>query len=401
MNVRGGSTGNNFRFAIVSSCQEIWGGCEELWARAVPLLTKAGHYVKAFKTNVDKQHKKFIELESAGCPVVDLNMLPFSSSIANRFLPPERQYYEKEINFRLLQKSLASFQPDLCIISQGVNFDGVDFAEVCRKLNLPFVMVAQKAVDFYYPPDDYRSTVRLAYQSAVRSFFVSKHNLDLMERQIGVKLPNAQVVFNPFAVPFENNIPWPQGDKIKLACVARLFLLDKGQDNLLQVLSKDKWKRRDVAVTFFGDGLNKQALIEMARMLDVQAVEFAGHVADITGIWKDYHALVLPSRSEGLPLALVEAMLCERPAIVTNAGGSAEIVEDNVTGFIANAPTAEAFDEALERAWTRWDEWKQIGRRAAENIKKIVPFDPAAQFAEMLMKLAGEQKTYFKNSTLP
>ena len=85
-------------------------------------------------------------------------------------------------------------------------------------------------------------------------------------------------------------------------------------------------------------------------------------------------------------------MLCGHPAIVTNAGGSPEIVEHNVTGFIAHAPTAEAFDEALERAWTRRHEWEQIGERAAECIRKIVPFDPTAQFAKMLLQIVSEQK---------
>jgi len=386
------SSNNYFRFAIASSCQEIWGGCEELWAGAATFLAKAGHCVKAYKTNVDVRHEQITELESIGCPVVDLNNIPLSSKIMNRFLPYSSQYSQRETGQRLLKKSLDSFQPHLCVISQGVNFDGVHFAEVCRKQNFPYVIVAQKAVDFYFPPDEYRSTVRSIYQSAVRCFFVSQHNLDLTEQQIGAELPNAQVVFNPFAVPFENHIPWAQSDKIKLACVARLFLLDKGQDNLLRVLSKEKWKRRAVEVAFFGEGADKQALVEMARLLDVQNIKFAGHVKEIAGVWKDYHALVLPSRSEGLPLALVEAMLCGRTVIVTNAGGSAEIIEDNITGFIARAPTAEAFDEALERAWTRRHEWEQIGKRAAESIRKIVPFDPAAQFAKMLLQIVSEQK---------
>lgn len=43
-------------------------------------------------------------------------------------------------------------------------------------------------------------------------------------------------------------------------------------------------------------------------------------------------------------------MLYGPPAIVTIAGGSAVIVEDNITSFIAKAPTAEVFDEVLERA---------------------------------------------------
>lgn len=388
------SNNNHFRFAVASSCEEVWGGCEELWAGAATILSKAGYYVKAYKTNVDATHKQIIELHTVGCPVTELNTVPFSSRIMNRLLPSGRQRSKREIGLRLLQKSLDSFRPHLCLISQGVNFDGVDFAEVCRKLKIPYAIVAQKAVDFYFPPDEYRSTVRSAYQSAVKCFFVSKHNLDLMERQIGVKLSNAQIVFNPFAVPFENHIPWAHSDKIKLACVGRLFLLDKGQDNLLQVLSKEKWKRRNLEVTFFGDGVNRQALVEMARLLEVKNVEFAGYVEDITGVWKEHHALALPSRSEGLPLALVEAMLCGRPAIVTDAGGNAEIVENDVTGFVARGTTPEAFDEALERAWARRREWEQIGKRAAESVRKIVPLDPAAQFANLLLEIAGEQKLY-------
>ncbi len=384
------SSNNYFRFVIASSCQEIWGGCEELWAGAATRLSQAGHQVRVYKTNVDRRHKKIAELESIGCSVADLNNIPVSSKIINRFLSSSRQYSQRETGQRLLQKSLAAFQPHLCVVSQGVNFDGVHFAEVCRKLELKYVIVSQKAVDFFFPPDEYRPIIRSTYQSAVKCFFVSQHNLDLTQQQIGARLPNAQVVFNPFAVPFENHISRVRSDKIKLACVARLFLLDKGQDNLLRVLSKEKWKRRDVEVTFFGEGVNKQALVEMARLLDVQNIKFAGHVQDVAEIWKDHHALVLPSRSEGLPLALVEAMLCGRPSIITNAGGSSEIVEDNVDGFIARAPTAEAFDEALERAWSRRHEWEQIGRRAAESIKKIVPFDPAAQFAKMLLQIADE-----------
>ena len=71
-------------------------------------------------------------------------------------------------------------------------------------------------------------------------------------------------------------------------------------------------------------------------------IEFAGHVADIVGIWSKHNALVLPSRCEGLPLALVEAMLCGRPAIATNVAGHGEVIEDGVTGILAEAPTVPA-----------------------------------------------------------
>ena len=60
-------------------------------------------------------------------------------------------------------------------------------------------------------------------------------------------------------------------------------------------------------------------------MLQLKNVHFRGHVNDIRAIWEQNHLLVLPSRYEGLPLALVEAMWCGRPAVVTDVGGNAEL----------------------------------------------------------------------------
>ena len=62
----------------------------------------------------------------------------------------------------VIKKPRLSFQPHLCVVSQDVNFDGVHFAEVCRKLELKYVIISQKAVDFF-PPVEYRSTVRSTY----------------------------------------------------------------------------------------------------------------------------------------------------------------------------------------------------------------------------------------------
>jgi len=381
-----------FRFAFVSSCTDFWGGSEELWSGVAHIFADAGHQVRAFKTNVNRREKQIIKLESANCPVQDLQGLPPKPlRLINRFLPHDQQHIHKNYAQKSLDKALRSFQPDLTVVSQGINFDGVHLAEVCRRQKLPYVVVAQKAVDFLFPADEERDAVRAVYEAAAKCFFVSRHNLNLTQEQIGAALPKAEIVFNPFAAPFENSLSWNEDDgKIRLACVARLFIIDKGQDILLRVLAQEKWKKRDLKLVFFGDGINRQALVEMARLLDVRNVKFAGYVLDVEQIWKESHALVLPSRSEGLPLALVEAMLYGRPPIVTDVGGMAEIVDDNVTGFIAAAPTAEAFDEALERAWAQRQNWRQIGIRAADSIRKIVPRDPCQRFADKLLELTKE-----------
>ena len=57
--------------------------------------------------------------------------------------------------------------------------------------------------------------------------------------------------------------------------------------------------------------------------------------------------LVLPSRSEGLPLVLLEAMARARPVVATRVGGIPELVEDGVTGLLVPPADADALADAL------------------------------------------------------
>lgn len=115
---------------------------------------------------------------------------------------------------------------------------------------------------------------------------------------------------------------------------------------------------------------------------------FEGHVADVEKIWSLNHVLVMPSRIEGLSLAVIEAMLCGRPVVATDVAG-AEVIEDGVTGFLAEAPTVGCVECALERFWARREEAREIGAAAAERIRRLVPPDPARVFADKIKELLG------------
>ncbi|GAA4363688.1 hypothetical protein GCM10023185_32630 [Hymenobacter saemangeumensis] len=378
---------------MVSSCPEAWGGSEELWAGAALHLKAAGHEVQAFKTNVDYQHPRILGLHAAGCQVTDLEQLPaLRTRLLNRLLPYHRQYSRRRLAQQVLRRGLLAFQPGLVLVSQGSNFDGIPYAQVCQELGLPFVLLAQKAVDFFFPPWYEREVIQAAYRAARHCYFVARHNLELTQFQLGQQLPAASVVWNPYNVPFHSESPLPSitpEATIRLACVARLEVLDKGLDLLLQVLSQDKWRNRPLQVTCFGSGADRQALEEMTAMLRLgDTVRFAGQVSDVQAIWQSHHALVLPSRNEGLPLALVEAMLCGRPAIATNAGGIGEILVDNETGFLAESASVAALDQALERAWRHRTDWQRLGSAAARHARATVPTDPARHFSEKLRSLA-------------
>lgn len=94
--------------------------------------------------------------------------------------------------------------------------------------------------------------------------------------------------------------------------------------------------------------------------------------------------LVLPSRYEGLPLALVESMWCGRPTVVTDVAGNTEVCVDNETGFVAPAPTVPLLAATLERAWERREDWQSMGRAARARAESIIPKDPITLFADKL-----------------
>lgn len=154
------------------------------------------------------------------------------------------------------------------------------------------------------------------------------------------------------------------------------------------MLAQPKWQQRPLAVSLFGRGAQEEVLRTMAARLNLKSVSFCGHSDDIAALWRDHHALILPSRIEGMPLVGIEAMMCHRMCIFTDAGGNAELIEDGVSGFLASAAAPGPLDDALERAWTRRGEWREIGLRAGQHIRKIAPPDPGAAFAEKLREVA-------------
>ena len=182
--------------------------------------------------------------------------------------------------------------------------------------------------------------------------------------------------------------PLSENGPLHLACVGRLDIRAKGQDVLLEALARDAWLKRNWKLTLYGDGPTKAGIKSMISDLKLSdRVSIAGHVDHIDAIWRTNHVLVQPSRHEGLPLSVVEAMLCARPVIATKVGGHAEVVVEGATGFLADAATPNSIAEALERAWQARPYLDQLGKNGAERIRQIMPREPAQAFAEKLLAL--------------
>ncbi|HEV3001358.1 MAG TPA: glycosyltransferase family 4 protein [Solirubrobacteraceae bacterium] len=381
------------RLAILSSGPEPWGGSEELWRQAALDLRRRGHAVDVLKTSVDDAHPRIRELRARGCSVRDLERarLHRLSAAATAVLPPGFAVERKQRQMLAAGAALAARRPAFAIVSQGQNFDGGHLALTCDWLRIPFVLVAQKASETHWPDDVWRPLLTRVFGAARRCVFVSEHNRRLTEQQVGMSMRGAVVLPNPLLVARDGPLPWPGGDGVRLACVARLFAAEKGQDVLLNVLAQERWRARPVTAGLFGEGVNREALVALARRLDLPAVRVEGQVPRIEDVWRGHHALVLPSRAEGLPLSVLEAMACGRVPVVAAVGGVPEVVEDGATGFVAPAPTVELFGDALERAWQARAEWPRIGARAARRVAELAGEEPGPRLAAIAVEEAGHR----------
>ncbi|MGE5489773.1 MAG: glycosyltransferase family 4 protein [Actinomycetota bacterium] len=376
------------RFLFLTS-NAGWGGSEELWSSVAQFLANEGHEVMAQVGWHDKGDPRLQRLRDLGCKIqtgwIAESLPGFRHPLMDRVLNRlNRMIHALRFRFFIHFNS----DQDLVIISQGGNCDGLLLAEICLSKGMPYVLIAHKAAEVYWPSDAVLPRLRKIYADALHCFFVSSHNLRLTEEQLGMGLTRASVVRNPFLVPWNWDGGWPESSGVfNLACVGRLQPSEKGQDILLRVLARPKWRQRPLRVTFFGSGGFRNGLEGMAKLLKLDSVTFGGFVRDVASIWKTHHALVLPSRCEGLPLVVVEAMLHGRLPILTNVAGNGEVVEEGRTGFLAAAPTEDALDAAMENAWIRRHEWQEIGAAASVAIRQIVPPNPPATMAAMLLEL--------------
>jgi glycosyltransferase involved in cell wall biosynthesis len=358
-----------------------WGGSELLWSQTAEKLARSGKEIRVSVPDFGKSIQEVEPLRSAGCRIFYRRRPWFLSRQVRKTFP--------QLEYSLSHVRSAGRGVDLVVVSQGSNTDGLEWMEAARTVGCKYVVIAHGGTELFWPEDDRAERLAISYEGAAAAYFVSQATLELSRRQFVSPLRHGKVIRNPFNVGYDAQPSWPVdfSDGLSLACVARLDGATKGHDLLLQVLSLPHWRERKVRVSLVGSGVNERGLRRLAEALNLTSVEFTGQLDNIEEVWSKHHAMVLPSRFEGMPLTVVEAMLCGRPCIATDVGGNRELIRDGVNGFLAKAPTVELLDEAMNRAWEARDRLKEMGEAAAADVRRWVSRDPAEDFVKELLSL--------------
>lgn len=357
-----------------------WGGSEYLWSAAAEKLVRRGVEVSVSVKDWGAPVKQIEHLRSLGCRIVTRRWPPPLAVRLGRKLGILPEHFRDHVR-------KVGAGTDLIVVSQGWFMDSLPWLEAARSLGYRYSVICEGVSEAWWPEDNRIDRLAKVWENACRAFFVSDSNLDLTRRMLVMPIANARVIRNPFNVSYDVSPTWPSdaGPQLALAFVSRLEPAGKGHDLLIELLSLPHWRARDIRVSLFGDGPNERSLrrmVENAKLDNI--IQFGGHVEDVERIWSGHHALVLPSRGEGMPLVLVEAMLCGRPSIITDVGGVRELVRDGVNGFLAKAPTVKLLDEAMNRAWENRHRLREMGEQAAVDVREWVSADPVEDFVREL-----------------
>lgn len=366
------------KIAFVSTMSHApWGGSEELWAGAAARLAESGLEVSSLVTRWPSTPAGIENLRTRR---VRIEHFPRPGPVGRAMTRLSGR--QRGAPYR---RFLRGIRPAFVVVSQGGTGDGVNCMLECAERGIPYAAIVQANSELWWPEDNVRELWVRAYRGARRVFFVSHGNAELLESQLGLRLDNKVVVSNPWNIRIPDSTAWPSDRSgYRLACVARLEIHAKGQDLLLRSLARANLTSQGGRVSFFGAGAQIDGLRALALHLGLANVSFEGQVSDINAVWETHHLLVLPSRFEGSPLALYEAMWCGRPSIVTDVGGNVELCEDGVTGFVCRAPAVALLAETLDRAWEARARWMEMGAAARASIEAKVPREPIGAFCEIL-----------------
>src|SRR5579872_5074084 len=117
-----------------------WGGSEELWSASAMAL-------------LGRRHQVTVSVKAWPSAPPTISLLSKHGAIIryrenSRFARFKRRFRDPE------QSLLGGGRPDLAVISQGGNQDGLDWMEACQAANVPYVVIAQAALPWYWPPDE-------------------------------------------------------------------------------------------------------------------------------------------------------------------------------------------------------------------------------------------------------
>jgi len=181
-----------------------------------------------------------------------------------------------------------------------------------------------------------------------------------------------------------NGVPHPLPDRINRASIRSRFGLGKGEicavfvgrlavekalDLLIDAWGEITQRYRRAKLVLVGDGKSRELLEKQARETGVgEAVAFVGKVDDVASYLFAADLFVLPSVTEGMSMALLEAMALGLPVVASRVGGTVDVIADRRNGLLFESGDKEGLIRCITSLIASKKLRTELGRAARKDF---------------------------------
>jgi glycosyltransferase involved in cell wall biosynthesis len=217
-------------------------------------------------------------------------------------------------------------------------------------------------------------------------------------------IPSSKITLIPNGIDFnrftsrdeafgpQNALNLPE-DKTIIGSVGRLDP-EKGHFVLLQAAQNIIRACPDVHFVIAGTGSLENSLRDQIKALDLtEYVTLAGFVQDMTRFLQAIDLFTLPSLTEGMPMAVLEALAANKPVVATRVGDIPDLIEHQVSGMLVQPNNAHQLQSALLELIRSPDKARKMAQRAYKKTRnRYSAQHMAAQYQQLYRTANGQTR---------
>ena len=246
--------------------------------------------------------------------------------------------------------NISAFRPDIVIFHSIYKPQYFKFMKYCQKNHIPYLITFHGAAN-KVSLNKSKWKKRIANILFVNKFIEKSagiiylnDNEKLSDHQFS-RLAPGYILSNGITLPKRMDYEPKVGNKIQFLFMGRYDYLHKGLDILISALDIAYRKIYDKAIfNFYGQGLFQQLKQDTAKFGDMISINGPVFGKDKEEVFRNSDIFLLPSRFEGMPIGVLEALSYGIPCVITKETNMAEVVDDS--GLIVEC-NAESLAEAI------------------------------------------------------
>lgn len=237
----------------------------------------------------------------------------------------------------LLQNLMKRLAPDIVVLSQGdikVSSIGLLAAKRAKRHTISYIPLARKTNSRFWFTSAFHDIIDRYLYRLPDEFVTISEGVKEELRQRGVRAP-VSVVHNGIELDGSKIGDRPQNrgtygfseDEYIVAVVGRIVFGQKGQDLLVDAAAGFREQLKGIRFCVMGDGPDEQKLRRMIHERNlVKWISILPWSWDVASLYSAADMLLIPSRFEGVPLVMLEAMWRQLPVVASDVDGMADLL---------------------------------------------------------------------------